>query len=198
MVHVRRTKDPTLTTPFTDNETLQNFYFTNIFQEANNGATDYRRQTLSLYTFWAAQAKASSLNAFLSPARRWPYHGTPSWATQARAGLSLNRRLRKVFHDKVSVSLGSGRRLISPPRWDRCSMKRSAPKLGSVWCSMISPPGPRRLRKFFWAVIEKTSKRKYTLADNGTTYYWRNCQRSCSTSTGLSLKSWCFKQCWNK
>ena len=51
MVHVRRTKDPTLTTPFTDNETLQNFYFTNIFQEANNGATDYRRQTLSLYTF---------------------------------------------------------------------------------------------------------------------------------------------------
>ena len=25
-VHIRRTRDPNLTTPFTDNETLQNFY----------------------------------------------------------------------------------------------------------------------------------------------------------------------------
>ena len=28
---------------------------------------------------------------------------------------------------------------------------------------MISPPGPRQLRKFYLAVIEKTSKRKYTV-----------------------------------
>ena len=43
-VHVRRTRDPTLTAPFTDNETLQNFYFTNIFREADNGTKYYRRQ----------------------------------------------------------------------------------------------------------------------------------------------------------
>ena len=40
---------------------------------------------------------------------------------------------------------------------------RSAPGLGSGMCSMISLSGPRRLRKFYLAVIEKTSKRKYTL-----------------------------------
>ena len=32
--------------PFTDNETLQNFYFTNIFQEADNGTTFYHSQML--------------------------------------------------------------------------------------------------------------------------------------------------------
>ena len=45
-VHVKRTQEPSLTAPFTDNETLQRFYFTNIFREADNGTKYYRRQIL--------------------------------------------------------------------------------------------------------------------------------------------------------
>ena len=35
-----------LTAPFTNNETLQNFYFTNTFQEVYNGTTYYWSQML--------------------------------------------------------------------------------------------------------------------------------------------------------
>ena len=46
-VHVKRTLVPGLAAPFTDNETLQSFYFTNIFREADNGTKYYRRQILN-------------------------------------------------------------------------------------------------------------------------------------------------------
>ena len=41
-VHVKRTLDPSLTAPFCDNETMQQFYFTNIFRKADN-RTKYHR-----------------------------------------------------------------------------------------------------------------------------------------------------------
>ena len=38
--------DPSLTAPFCDNETMQSYYFTNIFSEADNTTKYYRRQML--------------------------------------------------------------------------------------------------------------------------------------------------------
>ena len=49
-VHVMRTLDPSLTAPFTDNEILQQYYFTNIFREADNGTKYYRTQMLEQHT----------------------------------------------------------------------------------------------------------------------------------------------------
>ena len=48
-VLVRRTLDPCLAAPFTDNRTLNTFYFTNIFREADNGTKYYRRQMWDQY-----------------------------------------------------------------------------------------------------------------------------------------------------
>ena len=38
--------DPSLTVPFFDNKTMQSYYFTNIFREADNGTKYHRRQML--------------------------------------------------------------------------------------------------------------------------------------------------------
>ena len=38
--------DPSLTAPFCDNETMQSFYFTNSFREADTGTKYYRRKML--------------------------------------------------------------------------------------------------------------------------------------------------------
>ena len=43
----KRTLEPSLTTPFIDNETMQQFSFTNIFCEADKGTKYYQRQILS-------------------------------------------------------------------------------------------------------------------------------------------------------
>ena len=53
-VHVKRTLEPSLTAPFTDNETLQSFYFTNIFREADNGTKYYRSQMLEQHEKFTA------------------------------------------------------------------------------------------------------------------------------------------------
>ena len=53
-VHVKRTLEPSLTAPFTDNETLQNFYFTTIFREADNETKYYRSQMLEQHEKFTA------------------------------------------------------------------------------------------------------------------------------------------------
>ena len=53
-VHVKRTLEPSLTAPFTDNKTLQNFYFTNIFREVDNGTKYYRSQMLEQHEKFTA------------------------------------------------------------------------------------------------------------------------------------------------
>ena len=54
-VHVKRTLEPSLTAPFTDNETLQSYYFTNIFREADNGTKYYRSQMLEQHEEFTAE-----------------------------------------------------------------------------------------------------------------------------------------------
>ena len=53
-VHVQRTLEPSLTAHFTDNKTLQNFYFTNIFREVDNGTKYYRSQMLEQHEKFTA------------------------------------------------------------------------------------------------------------------------------------------------
>ena len=54
-VHVRRTLEPSLTVPFTDNKALQSFYFTIIFREADNGTKYYLSQMLEQHMKFIAE-----------------------------------------------------------------------------------------------------------------------------------------------
>ena len=53
-VHMKRTLELSLTVPFTDNQTLQNFYFTNIFREMDNGTKYYRSRMLEKHEKFTA------------------------------------------------------------------------------------------------------------------------------------------------